>query len=132
MAFLKKFDIKQICVVNHQEINILSNFGSRKTKNREMIGSSVKDFGSFYQKTLEPIFSKDRKTTALIEQVSYLTFRFSAVWFGNQLHFWIKLPTMSRENRWEWFGMRYLLSAIPRLWIPPAKFDIFKDEKKTD
>jgi len=66
MAFLKKFDIKQICVVNHQDINILSNFGSRKTKNREMIGSSVKDFGSFYQKTLEPIFSKDRKTTALM------------------------------------------------------------------
>ena len=66
MAFLKKFDIKQICVVNHQDINILSNFGSRKTKNREMIGSSVKDFGSFYQKTLEPIFSKDRKTTALL------------------------------------------------------------------
>ena len=65
MAFLKKFDIKQICVVNHQDINILSNFGSRKTKNREMNGSSVKDFGSFYQKTLEPIFSKDRKTTAL-------------------------------------------------------------------
>ena len=65
MAFLKKFDIKQICVVNHQDINILSNFGSRKTKNREMIGSSVKDFGSFYQKTLEAIFSKDRKTTAL-------------------------------------------------------------------
>ena len=32
MAFLKKFDIKQICMVNHQEINILSNFGSRKTK----------------------------------------------------------------------------------------------------
>ena len=65
MAFLKKFDIKQICVVNHQEINILSNFGSSKTKNREMIGRSVKDFGSFYQKTLEPIFSKDRKTSAL-------------------------------------------------------------------
>ena len=65
MAFLKKFDIKQIFVVNHQEINILSNFGSRKTKNREMIGSSVKDFGSFYQKTLEPIFSKDRKTTTM-------------------------------------------------------------------
>ena len=65
MAFLKKFDIKQICVVNHQDINILSNFGSRKTKNREMIGSSVKDFGPFYQKTLDPIFSKDRKTTAL-------------------------------------------------------------------
>ena len=55
MAFLKKFDIKQICVVNHQDINILSNFGLRKTKNREMIGRS------FYQKTLEPIFSKDRK-----------------------------------------------------------------------
>ena len=66
MAFLKKFDIKQICVVNHQDINILSNFGLRKTKNREMIGSSVKDFGSFYQKTLEPIFSKDRKKTALL------------------------------------------------------------------
>ena len=66
MAFLKKFDIKQTCVVNHQEISILSNFGSRKTKNREMIGSSVKDFGSLYQKTLEPIFSKDRKTTALM------------------------------------------------------------------
>ena len=28
--------------------------------------------------------------------------------------------------------MRYLLCASPRLWIPPAKFDIFKDEKKTD
>ena len=67
MAFLKKFDLKQICEVNHQEINILSNFGSRETKNREMIGSSVKDFGSFYQKILEPIFSKDRKTTALTE-----------------------------------------------------------------
>ena len=40
--------------------------------------------------------------------------------------------TKSRENRGEWFGMRYLLSASPRLWIPPAKFDIFKDEKKTD
>ena len=23
MAFLKKFDIKQICAVNHQEINII-------------------------------------------------------------------------------------------------------------
>ena len=65
MAFLNKFDIKQIRVVNHQDINIFSNFGSRKSKNREIIGSSVKDFGSFYQKTLEPIFSKDRKTTAL-------------------------------------------------------------------
>jgi hypothetical protein len=56
MAFLKKFEIKQICVVNQQEIIILSNFGSRKTKNREMIVSSVKDFGSFYQKALESIF----------------------------------------------------------------------------
>ena len=69
MAFLKKFDIKQICAVNHQDINILSNFGLRKTKKREMIGSSVKDFGSFYQKTLEPIFSKDRKTTALLQYI---------------------------------------------------------------
>ena len=67
MAFLKKFDIKQVCVVNHQEINILSNFGSSKTKNREMIGRSVKDFGSFYQKTLKPIFSKNRKITALVK-----------------------------------------------------------------
>ena len=51
MAFWKKFDIKQICVVNHQEMNIRSNSGSRKTKkNREMIGSSVKDFGSFIRK----------------------------------------------------------------------------------
>ena len=65
MAFLKKFDMKQICVVNHQEINILSNFSSRKTKNREMISSSVNDFGSFYEKTLEPIFNKDHKTTTL-------------------------------------------------------------------
>ena len=58
MAFLKKFDIKQMCVVNHQAVNILSNSGSRKTENREMIGTSVKDFGSFFQKPLEPIFSK--------------------------------------------------------------------------
>ena len=50
MAFLKKFDIKQICVVNHQEINILLNSDSRKTKKREMIGSLVKDFESVYQK----------------------------------------------------------------------------------
>ncbi len=71
MAFLKKFNIKQTCVVNHQEINILSNFGSRKTKNREMIGSSVQDFGSFCQKILEPIFTKDRKTTALIRLLCY-------------------------------------------------------------
>ena len=61
MAFLKKFDIKQICVVNHQAMNILSNSGSRKTENREMIGTSVKDFGSFYQKPVEPIFSKDSR-----------------------------------------------------------------------
>ena len=27
--------------------------------------------------------------------------------------------------------MRYLLGAIPRLWIPPAKFDIFIDEKRS-
>ena len=58
-----------MCVVNHQAVNILSNSGSRKTENREMIGTSVKDFGSFYQKPLEPIFSKDSRlvqTTALI------------------------------------------------------------------
>ena len=35
---------------NHQAMNILSNFDSRKTEYREMIGSSVQDFGSFYQK----------------------------------------------------------------------------------
>ena len=61
MAFLNKFDIKQICVVNHQDINILSNFGSRKSKNREIIGSSVKDFGSFCQKPLEAILYKDSR-----------------------------------------------------------------------
>ena len=37
---------------------------------------------------------------------------------------------MLRENKRMWFGMRYLLGAIQRLWIPPAKFDIFKDVKK--
>ena len=37
MAFLKKFDIKQICVVSHQEINIFSNFGSRKTKTEKCL-----------------------------------------------------------------------------------------------
>ena len=58
MAFWKKFDIKQNCVVNRQEINIFSNFDSSKTKNREMIGSSGKDFGSFYQKPLEAILYK--------------------------------------------------------------------------
>ena len=58
MAFLKKFNIKKNCVGNHQAMNILSNFDSRKTEYREMIGSSVQDFGSFYQKPLEPIFTK--------------------------------------------------------------------------
>ena len=47
VAFLKKFDIKQIFVVNHQPMDILSNFGSRKTENREIIGTLVKDFGTF-------------------------------------------------------------------------------------
>ena len=65
MAFVKKFDKKTNLCGKSQQIDIHSNFGSRKTKNREMIGSSVKDFGFFYQKTLEPIFSKDHKTTAL-------------------------------------------------------------------
>ena len=32
----------------------------------------------------------------------------------------------------KWFGMRYLLSAIWRLYFHPAKFDNFKDEKKSD
>ena len=31
-----------------------------------------------------------------------------------------------------WFGMMYLLGAIRRLLIHPAKFDNFKDEKKTE
>jgi hypothetical protein len=61
LAFLKKFDTKKDCVVNHQAMNILSDFGSRKTEYREMIGSSVKDFGSFYQKSLEPIFTKESR-----------------------------------------------------------------------
>ena len=30
----------------------------------------------------------------------------------------------------KWFFMRYLLSAIWRLYFYPAKFDNFKDEKK--
>ena len=30
------------------------------------------------------------------------------------------------------FGMRYLLSAIPRIFFQPAKFDNFKDEKISD
>ena len=38
----------------------------------------------------------------------------------------------SRENKGEWFGMMYLLGAIRRLLIHPAKFDNFKDEKKTE
>ena len=42
----------------------------------------------------------------------------------------LKRQPLSRENKGEWFGMRYLLGAIRRLWIPPAKFDIFIDEKK--
>ena len=37
-----------------------------------------------------------------------------------------------RENKGEWFEMMYLLGAIRRLWIHPAKFDNFKDEKKTE
>ena len=49
-------------------MNILSKFGSRKTEYREMIGSSVKDFGSFYQKTLEPIFTKDSRQQLWIKQ----------------------------------------------------------------
>ena len=59
ILFALNFYIENNCLVNCQAKNILSNFGSRKTEIREMIGSSVKDFGSFYQKPLEPIFSKD-------------------------------------------------------------------------
>ena len=32
----------------------------------------------------------------------------------------------------KWFGMRYLLSAIWRLYFHPAKFDNFKDGKMSD
>ena len=39
---------------------------------------------------------------------------------------------MRRENKGEWFGMRYLLSAIPRIFFQPAKFDNFKDETNSD
>ena len=35
-----------------------------------------------------------------------------------------------RENKGKWFGMMYLLGAIWRLLIHPAKFENFKDEKK--
>ena len=54
-----------MCVVNHQAVNILSNSGSRKTENREMIGTSVEYFGSFYQAPLEQIFSKDSERQPL-------------------------------------------------------------------
>ena len=37
-----------------------------------------------------------------------------------------------RENKGEWFGMRYLLSAIPRIFFQPTKIDNFKDEKNSD
>ena len=37
-----------------------------------------------------------------------------------------------RENKGEWFGMRYRLSAIPRIFFQPAKFDNFKDETNSD
>jgi len=61
MAFLKKADIKNVFGRNHQAQNIHLSFGSRKNKNREMIGSSVKDFGSFCQKPLEAILYKDSR-----------------------------------------------------------------------
>ena len=59
--FCRNLTYKKNCVGNHQAMNILSNFDSRKTEYREMIGSSVQDFGSFYQKPLEPIFTKDAR-----------------------------------------------------------------------
>ena len=39
---------------------------------------------------------------------------------------------ITRENKGEWFGMRYLLSAIPRIFFQPAKFENFKDETNSD
>ena len=48
---------------------------------------------------------------------------------------WIDVPpnSMVVPERIEGSDLEWgLLSAIPRLWIPPVKFDIFKDEKKTD
>ena len=79
MAFLKKFNIKKNCVGNHQAMNILSNFDSRKTEYREMIGSSVQDFGSFYQKPLEPIFTKDARQPLWTELLTSL----SETYFGH-------------------------------------------------
>ena len=91
MAFLKKFNIKKNCVGNHQAMNILSNFDSRKTEYREIIGSSVQDFGSFYQKPLEPIFTKDAR---------------QPLWLGRSLrHFldkvtWWHFQSTSKEVIW--------------------------------
>ena len=37
-----------------------------------------------------------------------------------------------RENKGECFGMKYLFSAIPRVFFQPAKFDNLKDETNSD
>ena len=73
----------------------------------------------------------------VMELLAIFTYLHIGNWLGK--HAWIIKETQRqlkkgaiRENKGELFGMRYLLGAIPRLWIPPAKFDIFKDEKKTD
>ena len=39
---------------------------------------------------------------------------------------------VTRENKVEGFGMRYLLGAIRRIFFQPAKFDNFKDKKNSD
>ena len=40
----------------------------------------------------------------------------------------MEIKVLGRENKGEWFGMSYLLRAIPRIFFQPAKFDNFKDE----
>ena len=58
LSFLKKSDIKNVFGRNHQAKNFHLNSGSRKKENRVLIGSSVKDFGSFCQKHLEKSYVK--------------------------------------------------------------------------
>ena len=52
--------------------------------------------------------------------------------YDTQLMNTFALFIFDRENKEEWFGMMYSLGAIRRLKIHPAKFDNFKDEKKTE
>ena len=44
----------------------------------------------------------------------------------------LEIKVLGRENDGEWFGMRCLLSAIPRIFFQPAKFENFKDETNSD